>query len=669
MTTHARTEQLLATAIDFSLTPAEHGAVTGHLATCPTCRALAAAYRTDASALRAIAFAGPPARVRSAILTAAALPAPRTIKPWKLLAAAALLLAALLGAFATIGTWNSRPTLVVVVPSASSSAKPAATPAPSPSAVEPPVEPTPYAPPAPKCPAPATAARLPDVTVSVGGAPGKLATLWGSGTTTCSTTGSSDGVPSKPTAVFSAGPGDRFTLVLPSGWKFLHVDTTDRATTSDAAPGPPIDTPDRPSRIDVPVTAEPGESIVGFGLWIISDDERVVAGLEVGVRVRVSAAASPPPSGTGTLTLAEAAIRTVPSGVAASYTAYGSRAFEIVVDPKTNTLTMLDLASGDSTELVTLAKNHAAAQIAATDDRLIWVETWRDNPSPPTQDVPGCVDAGKPLRWGITSLTISMGVRSTIDGGTNVRTAYSGQCADVSAPVVATDGDRVAYTREATTTSHPFGDQIVVRSVANGSEIHSITTDGMVEDLNVVGSTIAYRENTDDSTGILIYGTGRLMVARADQAAPVKLDDGIGALAFGGTRLAWVRADATPGSVWTTTLGSSSISQILAPVDQGLQVISVWKLAVTNDLVAWSVNATIDGYDAGGCCATLLSVWATGEPTARFIEGFGGPDAVAISSGWLLWHTNRDSLTWHDDGSKADGFYAVRLQAVAPPWP
>jgi hypothetical protein len=459
---------------------------------------------------------------------------------------------------------------------------------------------------------------------------------------------------------------------MPAGWAFLHVEGGDGPVTGDGANvNAPIDTPDRPSRVEFPGPIRLGDSIAGLNVWMIRADGRVVGQLEILVRVRVSAAASPPPSGTGTLTLAEAAIRTVPSGVAASYTAYGSRAFEIVVDPKTNTdtLTMLDLASGDRTELVTLAKNHAAVQIAATDDRLIWVETWRDDPSPPTQDVPGCVDAGKPLRWGITSLTISTGLRSTIDGGTNVRTAYSGQCADVSAPVVATDGDRVAYTREATTTSHPFGDQIVVRSVANGSEIRSMTTDGRVEDLNVVGSTIAYRENTDDSTGVLIYGTGRLMVARTDQAAPVRLDDGIGALAFGGTRLAWVRADATPGSVWTTTLGSSSISQILAPVDQGLQVTSVWKLAVTDDLVAWSVNATIDGYDAGGCCATLLSVWATGEPTARFIEGFGGPDAVAISSDWLLWHTNRDSLTWHDDGSKADGFYAVRLQAVAPPWP
>ncbi len=131
MTTHARSEHLSATAIDFGLTPAEQADVADHLATCQTCRALAAGYRADASALRAIAFVGPPARVRQAVLGAAALPATRTIKPWKLLAAAALLLATLIGAAAAIGAWNSRPTLVVVVPIASPSAGPSATAAPS----------------------------------------------------------------------------------------------------------------------------------------------------------------------------------------------------------------------------------------------------------------------------------------------------------------------------------------------------------------------------------------------------------------------------------------------------------------------------------------------------------------------------------------------------------
>lgn len=90
MTTHARIEQLLAAAIDFDLTPAEHADLADHITTCPACRALAAAYRSDAYSLRGIAFAEPPARVRSAVFAATARPAVRTFEPWKLLAAALL---------------------------------------------------------------------------------------------------------------------------------------------------------------------------------------------------------------------------------------------------------------------------------------------------------------------------------------------------------------------------------------------------------------------------------------------------------------------------------------------------------------------------------------------------------------------------------------------------
>lgn len=91
MTIHSRAEQLFAEAIDFDLTPAEHAEVTEHLASCATCRTLASGYRTDAAALREIAFAQPPAWVQAAVLAAAERPIARTIRRWKVLVAAALL--------------------------------------------------------------------------------------------------------------------------------------------------------------------------------------------------------------------------------------------------------------------------------------------------------------------------------------------------------------------------------------------------------------------------------------------------------------------------------------------------------------------------------------------------------------------------------------------------
>ena len=401
MTTHARFEELAAVAIDFGLDTAEHTALDGHLETCSACRAAASAYEADASALRAIAFAEPPARVRSAVMAAATGRTRRAVEPWKLLLAAALLLGALVGGALALGAWNTRPSLVVVVPVPSPSAEPSAVVEPSPSAA-PSVEPTPYTPPAATCPSPASAVRLPDVTVSVGGGPGVVATRGSSTTVTCTTTGSEDVAPARPTTGVSAHLGDRLTLTLPTGWAFLHVEGGDGPVTGDGGNvNAPIDTPDHPSQVDVPAPVRLGESIAGLSVWMIRDDGQVVGQLATLVHVQVGAAPSSAgpsasPGGTTTLILPDAAIRTVTTTKPLWWaTAYGSRAFEVVFGSSERmggTLTMRDLATGDSTPLATLAMTHSLAAMAAGEDRLIWVETWRDNPSPPTAETPGCVE-------------------------------------------------------------------------------------------------------------------------------------------------------------------------------------------------------------------------------------------------------------------------------------
>ncbi len=128
MIDHARTETLIASSIDFALPADAQAELADHLATCAACQSLNAAYRSDAAGLRAIAYVEPPARVRSALKAAAVRPARRTIEPWKLLVAAALLLIAFLGVATAIGGLKAAPQLGVVAPSAGPSAKPAAAP-------------------------------------------------------------------------------------------------------------------------------------------------------------------------------------------------------------------------------------------------------------------------------------------------------------------------------------------------------------------------------------------------------------------------------------------------------------------------------------------------------------------------------------------------------------
>ena len=118
---HGRALELAAAAIDFDLTSAEAGELDAHLATCPTCARRAAALRADASTLRLPLKLLPSPRVDAAIHAAIAR---RRARPQRvlLLAAAALLLAVLLGALAVgaylLRPWEILPTTVVPTPSA-----------------------------------------------------------------------------------------------------------------------------------------------------------------------------------------------------------------------------------------------------------------------------------------------------------------------------------------------------------------------------------------------------------------------------------------------------------------------------------------------------------------------------------------------------------------------
>ncbi|MEP6639205.1 MAG: hypothetical protein ABJC39_07625 [Chloroflexota bacterium] len=588
---------------------------------------------------------------------------------WRLVAAAALLLLAVIGAALVVGAWTQRPSLVVITPSAAPTTPTYS----SPSIPLPTAEVVSFIPPAPACPAPATEIKLPDVEVSVGGSVGLVATRGSSTATTCSTTGTDDAVPPIPGSVVAASGRDQLELSIPPGWAFLHIEGTDVPV--DGRPRTdrkPIDRPDRPALLKIPAPVLAGDSQVNLQLWMVGEGGRVVGSIEVAFLVRVlpEPGSSDPPTATAAtyLLLPPAAVRTSAKEPPTSLTAaYGPEAFEVVLSPKRRTggaLQMHDLAAGVDRTLGTIADTHAVSAMTASADRVTWVETWRDNPSPPTQDVPGCVDAGKPLRWQIVSLTLSTGRRATVESGTNRRTAYTGQCADVDAPLIAADRDRIAFTLEAGDATHPFGERLEVRSFATGAEIRSVTTEGMIEDLHLSGDAVAYRENTDGSTGTLIYGDGRLAVLWGDATAPEVLYDHAGSIALGGQRIAWVRADSTVDSIWTSTRGATEPTEVAAPLDGRLFLMRMDRLAVTDDLVAWVETANVlTNPGAGDCCAEVLAVWAPGAPAARYVEGFGASRVVTISGGWLAVLTDPVPMIGQD---RPAGFHAVPVADVRP---
>lgn len=149
-------------------------------------------------------------------------------------------------------------------------------------------EPTEFALPTPACPSPAKAVAVPDVTVSVGDSPGIVATKGSSTIETCSTTGAIDAAPTDPEVGLQARAGDVLHLALPSGWRFLRWEGYDRPVAGEGANvWPPVDTPERPDRIDAPVPTRTGDSIVGYTLWLTTSDQRAVGQIDVLVRVSV----------------------------------------------------------------------------------------------------------------------------------------------------------------------------------------------------------------------------------------------------------------------------------------------------------------------------------------------------------------------------------------------
>lgn len=370
--------------------------------------------------------------------------------------------------------------------------------------------------------------------------------------------------------------------------------------------------------------------------------------------------AASPSSTPPTLAVPEGPLHVLPAG--APWATYGSRALETTAGVKSTvagTLTMSDLATGRTVTLATLPEHHEVAQAVTTADRVSWVETWRDHPSPPTNAVPGCVDAGKPLRWEISALVIATGRRSVVASGTNVRTAIGGECADVNPPVIAAEGGRVAYTLEAASPDRPVANRIVVRSLDDGHEIRSITTAGLVQNLLLDGQTIVYRDLTtfDPLSSIVDRADAHLMVVVDDAAAPTQLDEHVDAVGLGGGRIAWSRRDSADGSVWTVMLGSRAREHLTGLAGSDFAAETVSQIAVSADLIAWTVWGRI-----GDLNTSRLAAWRRGEPSPRFVAGFDQPDYVGISAGWLVWNASINDLE-----GKPAGLYGIPLAALSGP--
>jgi hypothetical protein len=145
----------------------------------------------------------------------------------------------------------------------------------------------------------------------------------------------------------------------------------------------------------------------------------------------------------------------------------------------------------------------------ATDGRTLVLLVWRRiNPLPPPGAVPCNGDESHPLAWRLLAAPLSHGL---VAGAFNVLAAgrsslvfapaLAGEyCPGPLVPRIAVASGRVAYAIEDLASARPAGARIIVRSLASGAIVRSVTRPGQVVALALSASAIAWLESANAQT-------------------------------------------------------------------------------------------------------------------------------------------------------------------------
>jgi hypothetical protein len=321
------------------------------------------------------------------------------------------------------------------------------------------------------------------------------------------------------------------------------------------------------------------------------------------------------------------------------------------VVPAVYRLHVADLADGTTADVVTLDPGHMIASggssgtssfggFVATPARLFWVEIWYDR-APNNEDTGGDPFGGLPQHWQVVSLDLADRARSVVASGTNHRVAVGMEGAAINPPVLAVDGDRVAYTVEATAPDAPNANEIVLRSLADGSVIRRVTTKGLVPWIGLAGNAMAYREALGTDLDGMTVRDARLMIAATDARSFEPVDDHVGSAAITADRLVWGRIDATDGSAWTRPLLGGSPVQIAGPTDVGFRSTDepgIFQISASGGFASWLAVGTVNGSDS----SFVPFIWASGDPAARLLVPSSPIDTISVSGDWLTWNQSDD---------------------------
>ena len=311
------------------------------------------------------------------------------------------------------------------------------------------------------------------------------------------------------------------------------------------------------------------------------------------------------------------------------------------------------IVTGATTDLGT-----AADAAAISGGRLVWTTFTVENGPPVKGVIPGC--GSSVAHWRMYRLSTSDMKASLLARGDSERPGF-GECADAMPPLLAFDGNSVAYT-----TGHGTGDRITIVDVSSGRQIRSITTTDIVDSLAMANGSTAYLEEVHTPDGL--FQANRLTVVGPTGTTAATVDQ-VGWFALSGGGVAWIPADSRDSLVSMDTVPRSSV----VGLPRGFPVVDVDSATLLGQTYPWDrlIVASGDGVawswpsESGSIAYWRRQTAGTCLIATPGISGVNLVVPVALGGRWLVWSDGlgRRPGEWARDADP--NTYVVPLAALA----
>jgi hypothetical protein len=271
---------------------------------------------------------------------------------------------------------------------------------------------------------------------------------------------------------------------------------------------------------------------------------------------------------------------------------------------------LVNLETG-STELVA----SGAAALDLSGNNLVWVSGRYDRE---TSVVP-CGSQGS-FTWRIRVFDDSTGTTKQVDQGVANRVEYC----NAWPPVVAVDGDLLAYAVESPMPDSPEASTIVVRSVQSGEVVRMVESPLVIGAVDIDNGDVAYiaGDYPADPGPYDELVHERLMLSTVNRPDSIVVSRDPDEISFSHGRLSWFQSGDLPQPCFTATVDN------LVPVEVGERSGPPWSDALTSgSFVSFASN-------------DLAWVWDESSGVTYPVQVPAYPEIVSTNGGWLVWAGN-----------------------------